>query len=456
MDTMRKKRGGVGERKKFGRLPQRLLLGTVAISALSLAGPAYGGEAEVIMKLLLQKGIITQAEYKEVMGELTSTPDLAEKVRQQEQKIDEIAKQQQARPTHEDKHLAHAEEAVARTIGGLTIAGGVTMVAQGTSGNDRAADGDVTDGSYSADLEISAPIAQKGEAFLHIEGGEGSGVEGDELASFWGINGDAGDSNARLEITEAWYEHRFLEDTLALTVGKLDLTSYFDGNAVANDEKSQFLAGGFVNSIAVEFPANSAAARLTLSPNELLDLSLAWQSGDGDWEDLGDNGFYMAEIAVKPAIGDLKGNYRLYGWTNQTDHEKILDPTDNTNAGWGAGVSLDQQLSEALTFFARAGYQDEDIYNFDKAWSAGFALAGSLWGREQDEIGLAYGMALLSDDYETTLTNPEDEDHLELYYRYTVNDHLAITPNIQVMNNAEGDGDYGTVWLGALRGQLSF
>lgn len=448
-------------RGTFGRIPRHLLLfGVAAIGVFPLATEAKGGEAEVIMNLLLRKGIITKAEYGEVMSELKTVAGMTDKAGQNEKGNDGSARQQQGRAIHEDKHLVHAEESVARTIGGLTIAGGVTVIAQGTSGNDRAADGDVTDGSYSVDLEISAPVAQKGEFFLHVEGGEGSGVERDELATFWGVNGDAGDSNARLEIADAWYEHQFLDDTLTLTVGKLDLTNYFDGNAVANDEKTQFLANGFVNNIAVEFPANSAAARLTLSPTDLFDLSLAWQSGDGDWEDLGDNGFYMAEIAVKPMIGTLSGNYRFYGWTNQTDHARILDPTGSTKAGWGMGFSLDQQITEALTFFARSGYQDEEVYNFDVAWSAGFALAGSLWGREQDEIGMAYGMALLSDDYETDRKangiKPKNEDHVELYYRYVVNKYLAITPNLQVANNAEGDGDYGTVWLGAVRGQLTF
>lgn len=421
---------------------------------------SYGGEAEVIMKLLLQKGIITKAEYNEVMGELKGIVDIEEKVKQNEVKIDALAKQQhdqQEKITHVDKHIAHMEDVATRTVAGLNIAGGVTVVAQGSSGNDdnNAADGDVTDGSYSADLEISAPIADKGEAFLHVEAGEGTGLEGDEITSFWGVNGDAGDSSARLEVTEAWYEHRFMDDKLAFTVGKLDLSNYFDGNEVANNETVQFLSGGFVNNIAIEFPGNSGGTRLTLSPNELLDCSIAWQSGDGDWEDILDNSFYMAEVDVKPTFGELQGNYRFYGWTNQTDHTKISTSAGD-DAGWGVGVSLDQQLTEAVTFFARLGYQDEDLYNFDIAWSAGFSVAGSLWDRENDAFGIAYGMALLSDDFENTLPNPEDEDHFEAYYSFYVNEHLAITPDIQVMNNASGDGDFDTVWLGAVRGQLTF
>jgi hypothetical protein len=43
------------------------------------------------------------------------------------------------------------------------------------------------------------------------------------------------------------------------TPGKGDLTNYFDTNAVANDETSQFLSSGLVNSVAVTFPEDNGA-----------------------------------------------------------------------------------------------------------------------------------------------------------------------------------------------------
>jgi carbohydrate-selective porin OprB len=179
------------------------------------------------------------------------------------------------------------EDVTPRFIDGVSIAAGITAVGQGTTGNeDNPAGEDVIDGSISADLEISALLFEYGEAFMLIEAGAGEGLQDDEIVSFWGVNDDAGDSNSRLEVTEAWYEHRFLDTRLIFTVGKVNLTNYFDGNEVANDETTQFLATGFVNTIAIEFPDNSPGARLTLSPNELLDFSIAWQDGDGDFEDI--------------------------------------------------------------------------------------------------------------------------------------------------------------------------
>jgi carbohydrate-selective porin OprB len=353
------------------------------------------------------------------------------------------------------------EDVTPRFIDGVSIAAGITAVGQGTTGNDdNPAGEDVIDGSISADLEISALLFEYGEAFMLIEAGAGEGLQDDEIVSFWGVNDDARDSNSRLELTEAWYEHRFLDSRLTLTVGKLDLTNYFDGNEVANDETTQFLAPGFVNSIAIEFPDNSPGARITLSPLEILDFSIAWQDGDGDFEDIFEGPFVIGEAGLKPLINGLQGNYRLYGWLNAQDHQEIKNPSNDSEDGSGAGVSIDQQVTDWLTLFGRLGYQDEDIYKFDIAWSAGLSLSGNFWGRNDDVLGIAYGQALLSGDYEDVLkaddVSPDDEGHFEAFYNITVNEHIAITPDIQIVINALGDSDYNTVVIGGMRGQITF
>ncbi len=336
------------------------------------------------------------------------------------------------------------------------------MVGQGTSGNDdNVPPGeDVIDGTISTDLELSASVGEHGEAFMLVEAGAGDGLQDNEIVTYWGVNDDAGDNESHLEVTEAWYEHMFFNDMVTVTVGKLDMSVYFDGNEVANDETTQFLASGFVNSIAIEFPDNSAATRLTVSPNEFIDISVGMQSGDSDWEDILEKPFLMAEADVKPKFGELRGNYRVYVWTNRTNHTELKDTTNDKEHASGYGISLDQQAADYLTLFARVGYQDKKIYEYDIAWSGGLALSGSLWGRNDDVLGIAYGEARLSDDYEDFLkaagTKTANEGHFEAYYSLTINEHLAITPDIQVITNASGDDDFETVTVGAVRGQITF
>ncbi|MFQ5934058.1 MAG: carbohydrate porin, partial [Dehalococcoidia bacterium] len=156
-------------------------------------------------------------------------------------------------------------------LGNLHLGLGVTGVLQGTVNNEdnNPGEGNTTDATWSLDFEIGAPIGEHGQAFVLTEAGQGAGLtdEPGVGASFFGVNDDAGNSEASLEVTEAWYEHRLWGERAILTAGKVDLTNYFDANDVANDETTQFLSSGLVNSIAVEFPEdNSFGARLTVTP----------------------------------------------------------------------------------------------------------------------------------------------------------------------------------------------
>jgi carbohydrate-selective porin OprB len=444
-------------------MSKKILAGLfLTMFSISMASVLYASESEVLLKMLLKKGVITQSEYNEVMGELKGTDSIEKRVQAVEEKtgtLEKVTKEQQQWMHHEDKHIMHAEGPALKN--GLSIAAGITMVGQGTSGNDDnpAPGEDVIDGNISADLEISAALGEHGDAFLAFKAGEGAGLEGDEIVSFWGVNAVAGPVST-VELTEAWYEHRFAEDMVSFTIGKLDLTNYYDGNEAANDETTQFLAGGFVNNIAIEFPDNSAAVNLTISPNELIGISVGAQSGDSDWEDITEDPFLIAEVDVRPRFGELQGNYRVYVWTNRTDHTELKDAAKDKESGSGYGISLDQQVTDFLSLFGRIGYQDKKVYEFDIAWSGGVALGGSVWGRDNDVLAIAYGEAILSDDNEDVLkaagTNPGNEGHLEAYYSLMINEHVTVSPDIQVVTNASGDNDFQTVVIGAVRGQFTF
>jgi len=384
--------------------------------------------------------------------------DLKQRIELLEKKTDELAVKQE----HTDKHISHMEEAIPTRIGALSIAGGITVIIQGTEGNDgnNPPGEDVLDGSFSMDLEIDAAIGKNAEAFLLMEAGGGDGLEGDEVRSFWGVNDDAGNSGSSLEVSEAWYEHRLLDGHLKFTAGKLDITNYFDINEMANDETTQFLAPGFVNNPAVDFPDNTIGMRVSYDLRDFLTISLGWQDGDADYEDIFEDSFIILEAGVSQAFGGMDGNYRLYAWLNKAEHAELSNPANNDEAGWGTGASVDQQLTDSIGVFARAGYRDGDVYEFDIAVSAGAELKGELWARPNDTAGIAFGTAMLSDDYEDVQKaqgiDTADEHHFEAYYSFYVNEHVVVTPDMQVVMNAEGDDDSDTVFVFGMRGQVTF
>jgi predicted MPP superfamily phosphohydrolase len=103
------------------------------------------------------------------------------------------------------------------------------------------------------DIGFALPLRTGGAAGLVLESGVGAGPDGD-LSSISGLNADAVDEPA-VHICEFRYEQT--AGPLRLRAGVIDLTADLDGNAVANSETEQFLSPGFVNNLAVEFPAGS-------------------------------------------------------------------------------------------------------------------------------------------------------------------------------------------------------
>ena len=66
---------------------------------------------------------------------------------------------------------------------------------------------------------------------------------------------------------------------------------------------------------------------------------------------------------------------------------------------------------------------------------------------------------MLSSDYESLIpsgTTPGNEGHFEAYYSINVNEHVSISPDVQVITNANADDNFKTVTIGAVRGQFTF
>ncbi len=400
-------------------------------------------------------------ELKKIVDQLRGTvADQERRLREQEEIIkdllDEVEPPEMAKmiEPHIDKHMLHEGSGVGEQLGNLKIAVGLTGVVQGSIDSEDVSGErtDRTDGSWSLDLELESPVGERGVAFMLIEAGQGEGLTGELDALFHNVNDDAGDSESSLEVTEAWYQHYFYGDRVVLTVGKLDMTNYFDTNAVANDETNQFLNSGLVNSVAVEFPDdNGAGIRLAFMPNDWFELGLGWAESDSDWEDIANDGFGIAEVSFKPNLLQREGAYRFFAWANGSDKEK-LGGTDTDEDGWGAGLSFDQGFTDCLTAFLRLGYADDDVYEVEGTWSAGAEIRGVRWNREHDVLGLAVSQALINNKIE----NDDTETLFEAYYSIAFSEQLYISPDIQIIDNPGGDSDNDTVVVLGTRAQVNF
>ncbi|MDO9464377.1 MAG: hypothetical protein Q7J67_03675, partial [bacterium] len=209
-------------------------------------------------------------------GELTSTvaklqsrlDALEKKMSAQDSQIksqESTMQSQQDKIVEYESKFSQFEEDLHRVPGapiqlmeGLELGVGGTMIVQGAD-NTNYRDGQIhkesrADAPYSADVTLAKEFKEvNGRAFLHLEAGQGAGLE-DNLTLYSNVNRDAGDSDAKVELTEFWYEQVLFMNKAVATFGKLDPTVDFDQNEVANDETTQFLGRIFRNSPTVEFP----------------------------------------------------------------------------------------------------------------------------------------------------------------------------------------------------------
>jgi len=434
-----------------------------------------------------------EVSLKEEIVQLKARLEMLEKkVAQQDNYIitqrQTVQTQQQQIHEYETK-LSQFEEKLKRVPGepmqlmeGLELGAGGTMIAQGTNNVNYNGDGQTmkksrTDDSYSADIALGKEFKEvNGRAFLHLEAGQGAGLE-DNLTLYSNVNRDAGDSEAKVEVTEFWYEQGLFKDKVALTFGKLDPTAYFDQSEVANDETTQFLGRIFRNSPTIEFPDNTAGIRLAYMPVDWLELGYGVFDGNSDWEKIGDNLFNIGQVTFKTKFFNLPGNYRFLGWNNNVYHTKWQDTEKTKEANYGFGLSFDQKVTDIVTLFTRYGWQDPKVYNPDimatgdlnysltHSWSTGFQVEGKPWGRQKDVFAFAVGQAIPSKDYKKygspQISNPraKPEGHLEAYYRIHVNNHLSLSPDFQYIWNPFGKDvadDTSDIFVGGIRAQVDF
>lgn len=364
-------------------------------------------------------------------------------------------------------------------IGKLNISGGITSILQGTSG--IADNGDVTDFTYTLDLNFEAGVTPTGKVVVALEAGNGSGVN-DPLGALSTPNYDAfitelstpDNAFASISVSQAYFEGSFLDERLGLRVGKLDVHSCHDENAYANDETDQFISGMFARYAGSIFPELDSyyapGISLTFSPAEIVDLTVTAANGVGSgFDDITSNAYLGGQVNIKPGLLGREGNYRFYAIYDARNNYRDIDG-DKIEENTAFGLSLDQEISDGIGLFARYAIQDDDIRFWSdectegdvadcdvvdadelsrlvkSAISGGVSINGSRWGRGDDVVGIAAGV----------LSVPADnEGHFEVYYKVGYSEHFTLTPDVQVVTNAGGDAN-DTVTVYGLRAQMNF
>jgi hypothetical protein len=342
------------------------------------------------------------------------------------------------RQTISEKIEEALEEADERKVSvGVDAAMG-TQFARRTAGED-----DPTRSAYalaSADLFFTAGIAQYTIFFADIVGLSGSPPD-TEIPSLTLLNGYTARLVAQnqLNLREAWLRTELFGQRLALTAGRLDLTNYFDQNALANDESTQFLSDALVNNQMLGLSSNGTGVATEFDAKNGFRLKFGFQQSNDEAPNLSDSMFTLTEVGYTMTPFALpEGTYRAWFRT---------DNTPDSGVATGFGISLDQKLTPFMGVFARYGTSNLDPGR-DNFFSAGVGFQNAYIFNPRDTWGIGYSQI----DLETGQT----ERLTEGYYNFLLTERLRLSFHLtHVIDDADTESEFGYL-LPGIRFQAAF
>jgi len=323
---------------------------------------------------------------------------------------------------------------------------------------------------------------------------------------FWRQTWDQGGEREWLESDFNQMARWVDKNRFVLTAGNFSSLDVFDDNTYAKDPRTQFMnwahwtyaaydyaadARGFGWGVTAEWYRGDWVYRLgrmsgPKRPNELpVDFDLLHHYGD------------QFEIEHAHELGGLPGKARVLAWRNRAvtasyndatayllahppatdaDRQSFFQVRSGEKIKYGLGVNLEQALSTDVGVFLRAMKADgrTETYAFtevDASLSAGTLVNGRLWGRAQDNFGVAFMENRLSDDRRKFLEaggisyfigdgagnfSYRPERGIETFYSVGLSKHLWVTADYQRIQNPAYNALRGPVNVYALRLHAEF
>jgi high affinity Mn2+ porin len=294
------------------------------------------------------------------------------------------------------------------------------------------------------------------------------------------------------------------ENRLVLTIGKFAVVDIFDTNKYANSPKTDFLNWSMINAGTFDYAGDGWGYTYGVAGEwyqgswtlraGLFDLSATPAGGGsingGSLDPTFQQYAVIAEIEKRYELWGQPGKFKVTGFVNRGRAGRFQDaitlaeitgePADiiavrKYTSRPGVSMNLEQQISETVGVFARAGWADGniepwDFTDIDRTASGGVSINGKNWGRPDDTIGIAGivngisgvhqaflnagGLGILIGDGQ--LPNPGLEKIFEAYYSYALPSDMRVSFDYQFITNPAYNTDRGPVNTFAARFHAQF
>lgn len=317
-------------------------------------------------------------------------------------------------------------------------------------------------------------------AKIHFLNNFGGHPDADLVGSAQGIdNIEVPDATAK--IYQAYVQQNLWDDRFSILAGLYDVNSEF----YVTDSSALFIHStfGIGTDIAQSgaqgpsiFPFTSAGSRVRIAPTEQTYIQAAILDGvSGDTTnprgtqidfDQDDGWLTIAEAGFTPENSKIA----IGGWyyTQKADHLTEIDSSGDPikKRSEGAYIIGETQLYEeakdqGLMAFARFGFANGEVNQFNYAWSAGLVYTGLIPTRDEGQLGFGITGAHNSSEYKQaaiTAGTPADsaETTFELTYSDNLTPWLAVQPDVQYIINPGTDKSLDNALVVATRFTINF
>ncbi|HLV81471.1 MAG TPA: carbohydrate porin [Chthonomonadaceae bacterium] len=288
---------------------------------------------------------------------------------------------------------------------------------------------------------------------------------------------------------------------LVLQFGKMAVTDVFDTNSYANNPRTQFMNNAFGNNLAYDYAEETRGYDLGFSaawvnPDFVVRLGTFAMPTTAGGPNLAYNFDHdhseQVEVELHPALvpRKLPAVFRLLAFRNAGNMGSYraalaaapgMPPStvavEHPGAvKYGFGLNFEQALADggATGIFGRLGWNNgaTESYGFtdcDRFLSLGAQVAGTLWRRKDDRVGVAVAQSDISAAHRDYLAagglgldvgdgklNYSSERILETYYSYQLTKPLALTLDYQYISHPGYNRDRGPVSVVSARVHVSF
>jgi high affinity Mn2+ porin len=286
---------------------------------------------------------------------------------------------------------------------------------------------------------------------------------------------------------------------VVITIGKYSVVDIFDTNKYAHDPRNDFLNWSVLDVGSFDYAADAWGATYGAAAEwyqdwwtvrvGLFDMSNVPNSIALSLPLIHQNQF-VAEVEERHTLWDQPGKLKFLYWLTRANMGSYSDAVAlaaatgttpstgsvrNYRSKYGVALNLEQQLTPDLGMFARVGWtqgglEEYDFTDISQSVQIGLSLLGTRWGRPNDTVGLAVVANQISHDGKVYLAAgglggiigdgqlPEagPEQIIETYYSFAAFSFAKVTGDYQFVNNPAYNRQRGPASVFALRLHAEF